>query len=356
MRHDIIVIGGSAGALDSVRKIVASLPPSLPASIFIVIHISPHTESELPSLFNHVSQLRASQPRDNETFEKSHIYIAPPDLHMMLEKGRIRVLRGPKENMARPAIDVLFRSAAQVYGQKVIGVILSGTLDDGAAGLRAVQMMGGTTVVQDPVEALHSGMPLAALNAVNADHCLQSTDIGKLLMKLVNNHKKATVKNASGDLETENESSKFNMAVIEKQEKPGRPSVFSCPDCKGVLWEIQDGVLVRYRCRTGHGYSPQSLAAAELEKIDEALWTALTALEESAALSQKICQQAAAHNQAWLASHFEQKSKDSQAKAQMLRKILIEENTLEPVAKRKRSSLKNKTRKSAAARTGVGAD
>ena len=217
-------------------------------------------------------------------------------------------------------------------------------------------MTGGITIVQDPAEALHSGMPLAALNAVNADHCLQSTDIGKLLMKLVNSHEKATVKNAGGDLETENETSKFNMAVIEKQEKPGRPSVFSCPDCKGVLWEIQDGVLVRYRCRTGHGFSPQSLAAAELEKIDEALWTALTALEESAALSKKISQQADAHNQSWLASHFEQKSKDSQTKAQTLRKILIEENTLEPVAKTKRPSRKNKARKSAAARAAVGAD
>jgi two-component system chemotaxis response regulator CheB len=184
-KRDIIVIGGSAGALAVVSKIVAQLPHDLPASIFIVLHISPARESFLPSILTRAGSMPAFQPSDQQQIEYGRIYIAPPDQHLILENRHIRLVHGPKENRARPAIDPLFRSAAANYGRRAIGVLLSGTLDDGTAGLRAIKQAGGITVVQDPAEALYPSMPESAIYKNSIDHILKAGEIAQLLQQLV---------------------------------------------------------------------------------------------------------------------------------------------------------------------------
>ncbi len=182
--HDIIVIGASAGGVEASMKLVHALPADLPASVFIVLHIPPGSPSLLPQILSRAGSLPVTQPEDDTPIEHRHIYVAPPDRHLILEKGRIRIVLGPEENRHRPAVDPLFRSAALVYGPQVIGVILTGALDDGTAGLIAVKQRGGIAVVQDPNDALYPSMPQSALSYVNVDHLLPLSHIGPLLAQL----------------------------------------------------------------------------------------------------------------------------------------------------------------------------
>lgn len=168
----IIVIGASSGGFDALKELVSKLPPDLNAAIFIVWHMAPGTESVLPNVLNRYNSIQASNGHDKEPIVARRIYVAPPDKHMLIEKGRIRITHGPKENRFRPAVDPLFRSAALNYGNRVIGVILSGALDDGTVGLWTIKHFGGTTVVQDPEEAEVRGMPESALREVEVDHCV----------------------------------------------------------------------------------------------------------------------------------------------------------------------------------------
>lgn len=322
--HDIIVIGASAGGVEALVTLTRSLHRNLQAAVFVVLHIPPQSPSLLPEILSRAGQLKAVQAADDMKIEHGHIYVAPPDHHMLVERGKVRVVHGPKENRHRPAVDPLFRSAALAYGPRVIGVILTGALDDGTAGLLAVKRRGGIAIVQDPDEALYPSMPLSALGNVEADYILPLASIGPLLGQLANKlAKEEGGYPVSEDMEKETKLAEMDQALMHNNESVGTPSAFSCPECGGVLWEIQDGDLLRFRCRVGHAFSAESVQAEQAEALEEALWVALKTLHESADLAQRLAQQAHRRGQEWLAKRFDEKQQFAEQRAALIRRVLL---------------------------------
>ena len=324
--HDIIVIGASAGGVEALVNVVRTLPPNLPAALFITLHIPAESPSMLPTILSRSGALPAIHPEDGANIVPGMIYIAPADNHLQLEHGIIRIVHGPKENRHRPAIDPMFRSAALAYGPRVLGVILTGAMDDGTAGLLAVKRSGGIALVQDPHEALYSSMPASALAHVHVDYVLPVAAIGPQLVELVHtpiNEKGAASMN---DSEMEKEvsvvESDSSLATMASSEHPGTPSPFSCPECGGVLWEIQDDELLRFRCRVGHAYSRDSVLAAQTEEVERALWIALKILEEQASLSNRLAIHAQKRGQDALAHRFEEKLHNAQQQAAVIQRVL----------------------------------
>jgi two-component system chemotaxis response regulator CheB len=288
--HDIVVMGASAGGVETLERLLKGLPADLPTSIFIVVHIGPQSPGMLPSILTRAGKLPAVAGVDNTPIEPSHIYVAPPDCHLLLEHDRVRVIRGPKENLHRPAIDPLFRSAAWSFGPRVVGVVLTGTLDDGASGLWAIKTCGGVTVVQDPADALFAEMPANALKAVDVDHCLRLEGIAPLLTNLAHE----PVRKGRSWVAPEKIKTETLFAMMDKDitdmDMLGKPSAFTCPSCRGTLWELQDGQLLRYRCHVGHAFAPESLLLEQAEAVEEALDSALVALEEKAAMLSRLAE------------------------------------------------------------------
>ncbi|MBV8232685.1 MAG: chemotaxis protein CheB [Planctomycetaceae bacterium] len=323
--HEIIVIGASAGGVEALAALVQGLPADLPASLFVVLHLGPHSASVLPQILSQKGTLPARHARDGEAIEPGRIYVASPDRHLLVRHGRVRVSLGPKENSLRPAADPLFRSAAQAYGRRVVGVVLSGTLDDGTAGLQAIKSRGGVTIVQDPRDALFAGMPRSALEGVTIDHCLPITEIAPLLVRLAYEPVKGGGEQPMSDeYEKEAEIAEFDLAVIQDDaQRPGVPSGFACPDCGGALWELHEGELIRYRCRVGHAWSPSSLLAEQSEALESALWTALRALEERAALSERVAERFALRGHTRPTERFREQAAESRRRAALIRQVLL---------------------------------
>jgi two-component system chemotaxis response regulator CheB len=281
MARDIIVIGASWGGVTAIRDLLATLPADLPAAVFVVQHVAPTHTSLLPEIINFASPLAAAHPADGDEIVRGRVYVAPPDQHLLVAEGRVRVVRGPKENRARPAIDALFRSAAFVYGPRVTGVVLTGLLDDGTAGLYAVKRRGGAAVVQDPDDAAARDMPASALRHVEVDACLPLGEIGPKLVELATAAEPdPEAPQAPETMRIETEIMSDDRAHENEVETLGPPSAYACPECHGALFEVREGRVKRYRCRTGHGYSRASLLADLAEKAESALWLALRALEE----------------------------------------------------------------------------
>lgn len=321
--HDIIVVGASAGGVEALMKLVRELPGNLPASLFMVLHIPAESKDLLPVLLNRSGSLPASHPVDGEKFERGHIYIAPPDHHLLLEEGHMRIVRGPKENRHRPAIDPLFRSAAQAYGPRVTGIILTGSLDDGTAGLLAVKRQGGIAIVQDPREALYPSMPQSALEHVSVDYCLPLIDIAAQIRHLVGEQvTQEELPQVPAGMEEEVKIAAMETNPTNYHEQVGKPSAFSCPECGGVLWEIQDGEIVRFRCRTGHAFSSESVLAEQSEALERALWVALKILDEKVDLSRNLARRAQEQGRGWLAQSFEARVEEGEHHAALLRSIL----------------------------------
>jgi two-component system, chemotaxis family, protein-glutamate methylesterase/glutaminase len=324
MSDRIIVVGASAGGIEALTKLVADLPSDLPASIFVVLHISPNSGSVLPNILSRAGVLPAIHPKHGEVIRSSQIYVAPPDRHLLLKKEHIYLSHGPKENHCRPAIDVLFRTAARNYGPFVIGVVLSGTLDDGTAGLLAIKQRGGVAIVQDPKEALYPGMPISAIENVKVDRVLPISEIAKVLVTLAYEPlENKEIPPVSDDLEQESDIAELEPKAMQSSERVGKPSAFSCPDCGGVLWEIEEGNLIRFRCRTGHAFSPESLLAQQSQSLEEALWTALRALEEIAALRQRMAQRAEKMNHAQRAHNYNEQAKIAKQRALLIRQAIL---------------------------------
>jgi two-component system chemotaxis response regulator CheB len=283
----LIVAGASVGGVAALSTLAASLPASFPAPVLMVLHTGSHP-SILPDLLAARSALPVRHPVDGETIASGHIYVAPPDHHMLVEDGRLRLNRGPKEHHTRPAIDPLFLSAALGYGPAVIGLVLTGTLDDGTAGLQAIKACGGTAVVQEPSDALEAGMPSSALKYVEVDHCLPLVQIGPLLSSLLSepavSSKPAVDATQPRRLAHELQLLTGEGDPVEHLEAVAQPSSFVCPDCKGGLWQIDGVVPVRYRCHTGHAFTLKTLQHALTETMDEALWGAVRALQEQTVL------------------------------------------------------------------------
>ena len=239
--HDIVVVGASAGGVEALMQLAYGLPPDLAASVFVVLHIAPDSASALPEILSRAGRLPAVHPADGQRIEPVRIYVAPPDRHLLLVGPRIHVVRGPRENGHRPAVDPLFRTAARSFGPRVVGVILSGTLDDGTAGLAAIKMRGGVAIVQDPDEALFQGMPRSAIDNVAVDHVLPVNEIAPRIAQLVQEPVTGSAPAVTDEMDMEARMAELEEAAVQRNERPGTPSVFSCPECGGVLWEVADG-------------------------------------------------------------------------------------------------------------------
>jgi two-component system, chemotaxis family, protein-glutamate methylesterase/glutaminase len=289
--RNIIVIGTSAGGLDALDNLIGQLPSDLPASIFIVQHMAP--ENTADALLHRLSRHRSFHCRmakNGEPFEPGRIYIAPPDNHLLVKKNKLLVTKGARENRNRPAIDPLFRSAAVTHGPSVIGVVLTGMLDDGTAGLIAIKKCGGVTVVQDPKDADYPSMPQSALNNLKVDYCVPIAETGRLLEKLCHEHPGKT-KLVPKDISSEAEIAERVLSDVAQVNGLGSLVPYNCPNCGGVLWEIHSHDVKRYRCHTGHSFSVSSLLTSQSEKIEETLWVSLRMFEERKNLLNNIAQQ-----------------------------------------------------------------
>jgi two-component system chemotaxis response regulator CheB len=285
--HDkpIVVIGASAGRIKALQSLVAEVPADFDGTIFVVTHIGTN-QSFLPAILARATPLTVSHATDREHFEPGHIYVAPPDFHMLVHRTSIELSHGPRENHSRPAIDPLFRSAARAHGPRVAGVILSGALSDGVAGLLAVKARGGTAIVQDPDEALIESMPLSALRSVEADYVLPAADIGRLLATVgaPPPREEKPVDETVDDVARIRE----DFAEQEQDERAGELTMFTCPDCGGTLWQSGSGEYLGFRCHVGHTWGSEALLGHKSEEIEAALWSSVRLFEERASLSRQV--------------------------------------------------------------------
>lgn len=318
-KRNIVVIGGSTGGFEAFKQIVQGLPADLDVSIFIVWHMSPNIHGILPDVLNKLSTIRATNAYDKEPIESNRIYVAPPDHHLLIEDGLIRVTHGPKENRFRPAVDPLFRSAAYAYGNRVIGIILSGGLDDGTAGLWRIKFSGGLTIVQDPADAEVASMPENAMREVEVDYCVPVAEIAALITKL--SQQQIAMAEVVQDEKTKIE---INIAaeqnaLIKGSLDIGVLSPYTCPECHGVLSRIMDGDLTRYRCHTGHAYSVDTLVASVTEKIEDSLYSAIRGMDESILLLNHIGDHYAEANQPKLAAVYFKKAREAWERSNLVR-------------------------------------
>ena len=282
----LVVVGASAGGIEALREVVAALPADFSAPLCVVVHTSPESPGILDSILSRAGPLPATNGRDRERLKAGHIYVAPPDCHLVVEPGILRITKGPRENRFRPAIDPLFRSAAQVYGPGAIGVVLTGSLDDGTAGLWTIKQLGGTTIVQHPEDALFPSMPRSAMQHVRVDHAVPLSQLAGLLVQLTSDPSGPEgEEDAAGTipavLEVEVKIAKEADALAAGLRDIAEPSTFACPDCHGVLLQLEEGGRIRFRCHTGHAYSIESLVEAVSEGIERSLWIAIRAIEEA---------------------------------------------------------------------------
>jgi two-component system chemotaxis response regulator CheB len=322
MRRDVIVIGASAGGVEALRTVVGHLPPDLPATVLVVLHVPPYGGSVLPAILTRSGPLLARHPESGDPLVAGEILVAPPDSHLVVDGERVHLTRGPRENGHRPAVDVLFRSAARSAGTRVIGVVLSGVLDDGTAGLAAVVSQGGVPVVQDPEDAMYPGMPASAIAHVDVEHVVPADEVGKLLVRLTSEEAEPVPHPAPQLLQMETDLAMMDDDAMNEPDRPGRPSGFSCPDCSGVLYEIHDGELIRYRCRVGHAWSAESLLGEQDQQLEGALWMALRGLEEKAALARTMAARARERGNPLTADLFLQHSAEATQAATLIRKML----------------------------------
>lgn len=290
--HKVIAIGGSYGAMRVLVKIVAALPGDFPAPVLIVTHIGAR-RSSLAEILAKDSALPVRDARDGEAVTGGVILLAPADYHMLVSEdgATIRLYHGPKENHTRPAIDPLFRSVAVAYGARAIGVVLTGYLDDGAAGLQAIKSLGGYAIVQDPADAEAASMPSMALESVAVDMVLSPDDIGPQLVRCVQSDRlESSMTTPSKDDDADADAIKSGLA-LENRMSAGEnafaelatiatPSTFTCPECHGTLWQLKDSSVRRFRCHTGHAYTARILEALQGDAVEEALWAAVRALQE----------------------------------------------------------------------------
>jgi two-component system chemotaxis response regulator CheB len=316
--RDILVIGASAGGVHALSQVVEALPADLKAAVFVVTHIAPHGASAMPAILARAGQLPAVHPRDGEPIEGGKIYVAPPDHHLVIEDGRVRLSRGPTENGHRPAVDVLFRTASYNHGSRVVGVVLTGNLDDGTAGLAAIKRRGGIAIVQDPEDADYPGMPQSAIENVEIDHVLPLDEIGPLLGRLA----LEPAPDPYGPVK-EAADMKNKIETGEDREKGGTPSGFTCPDCGGALWESHENELVHFRCRTGHAYAPESLLAEQLGGLEWTLWAAVRALEENASLARRMEKWMRQRGNQAGENRYDKRACEAEKHAAILRQVLM---------------------------------
>jgi two-component system, chemotaxis family, protein-glutamate methylesterase/glutaminase len=342
--RDIIVIGASAGGFEALKKLVRGLPKDLAAAVFVVWHLPANAHGVLPSVLEKEGTLPVVHGVDGEEIKMGRIYVAPPDHHLLVEENYIRVTKGPKENRFRPAVDTLFRSAAYAYSGRVIGVVLSGALDDGTAGLWTIKRRGGTAVVQEPSDAQHPSMPESALREVDVDYCVAVCEMAALLVRLtsepaLNAGEISMEENKKTEIEVRiaAEDSAFEVGVM----KLGEISPFTCPDCHGVLIKIKDGKIVRFRCHTGHAFSADTLLANVTERIEDSMWSAMREMEESIMLLRQMSRHFAESNQTQMAAVYLQKALEAENRVKLIRKVVLEHEQLSENGLRQQATASN---------------
>jgi two-component system chemotaxis response regulator CheB len=316
----VVVVGASAGGVEALQRFAHALPADFPVPILVVLHASPLSRSYLPEILTRAGRLPATHARDDTPMESGHIYIAPPDSHLMVMDGRLALAQGPRENGHRPAIDPLFRTAATAYDSHVAGVILSGTLDDGTVGLHCVKEAGGATLVQDPDDALYRDMPSNAIAYVHPDYVQPVEDLVDTLVRLTASGRVPGGRN--GGTVAPDELSDAAPAPSAEIAQPGDVMTFSCPECGGTLWETEAGGTTSYRCRVGHAYTLNNLLVRHGETVERALWTAYRALEERAAMSRRVGRRLADRGRVESAERFERQADISAERAAELKQVL----------------------------------
>lgn len=316
------MIGGSAGSGAALRTIAERLRRDLPAAVFVVQHVADGRGSLLASMLDRWGPLPAVEAEDDALIRPGVIHVAPSGQHLLLDGDHVRLRRGPPENRARPAIDPLFRSAAAWHDGRTVGVLLSGYLTDGAAGLYAVQRCGGLTIVQDPADAQVNEMPAYALDSVEVDYVASAPRIGELLNEIVDQPAQR-LREVPRDIKIEARMAAGEGLSISNEERLGEVTPFACPDCNGNLWEIRDGRILRYRCHVGHAYSGEVLAVAQDAALDQALWSALRALRERAVMLRRLTSDAESNGRLRSVASFSEAAKQVEEEADTLQRFIV---------------------------------
>jgi two-component system, chemotaxis family, protein-glutamate methylesterase/glutaminase len=319
-RHKIVVIGASAGGMEALTCLVQQFPSDFPGSIFIVQHLAPQATAEtmLVRLQAHTS-IPCKVAKHQERFRSGTIYICPSDFHLLIKKQHMLVTKGARENRYRPAIDPFFRSAAVAYGPRVIGVVLTGLLDDGTAGLLAIKRCGGLAVVQDPKDAAYPDMPNSALHHVPVDQCVPLNDMGEVVMTLINRRQEKRSR-IPQDIRIEAHIAERVLSDVTQVEGLGTHVPYNCPNCGGVLWEMNARGVKRYRCHTGHSFTSTALLTAQSEKIEEALWISMRMFEERKNLFSRMLR---GDISPAMKRMYAQRQKENQIHIERIRSILL---------------------------------
>ncbi|HYO94026.1 MAG TPA: chemotaxis protein CheB [Polyangiaceae bacterium] len=328
-KSQIVVIGASAGGVQALQQLVSDLPETLDAALFVVLHSSPSAPSALASILQRCTKLPVHEAEDGRPVTSGTITVAKPDYHLILDGDVVRLTRGPKENRTRPAIDALFRSAAHSHSERVTAVILTGALDDGTAGLWWVRDRHGTAIVQEPSDAAFPSMPTSALQYAGADYVVPVSGIGPLLAKLGSGTARSTAKPVSKELEVEIHIAREGRGLQAGVMDLGPITPYTCPECHGILVQLKEGGVPRFRCHTGHAYSINNLLAEVTEYVEDALWNAIRSIEESAMLLKHIANHVrTSKDDSATAELFEKKATDTLRRADLVRQAAIEHQTL----------------------------
>lgn len=321
-KRNIVVIGGSAGSAAPLRLLMESLPAEFPGSVFITTHIPSTHPSYLPGLLGRIAKIRVSEAIDGQRIEPGHVYLAAHDRHLLLLDGEICLGAGPRENLSRPAIDPMFRSAALSFGSRAVGVILSGFLNDGASGLHAIKQAGGTCIVQHPLDAEEADMPRAALESVASDHVVPSPEIAGLLVRLADADAGPPAGAAPDSLAFEVEVAAGARSGSERLRRFADPAALTCPYCHGVLGEIRGEQPLRYRCRIGHAFTAEQLAA-KFENLDQAVRVAMRVMEERVELVSRMARDARGSGRTAVAELYERRASEYRRYANTLREAAL---------------------------------
>ncbi|NJW51545.1 chemotaxis protein CheB [Salinimicrobium oceani] len=278
--RNLIVIGASAGGIPAINTVINELPSELDAAVLVVMHVSQKSNSTtIAAGFQRHTALVCSVAKDGALLKKGHLFVAPPGQHLLVKNDRLKLTNGPHENKYRPSIDVLFRSAAVNYGHRTIGIILTGLFEDGTSGMHAIKSSGGICIVQDPVEAQFSDMPLSVLNKIKVDYLARLSKIPEIITEIIN-LPLPPAKPIPRELQIEAEITEKMMSDLDDMKKIGEHSDFVCPDCGGGLWALKNDPVHRYRCHTGHVFTEKLLHDLQDQKIEESIWVSLRMLEE----------------------------------------------------------------------------